>query len=88
MDYQWYDFLGNVGVITILWCYLSLQLGRMRGEDLRFSVLNGIGAALIIVSLQYDYNLSALLIESFWLIISIIGVIKGVRFQGRSSSLR
>jgi hypothetical protein len=78
MDYHWYDFLGNVGVFTILWCYLSLQLGRMSSEDLLFSIFNGIGATLIIVSLFFEFNLSAFLIEIFWLLISLIGVFKGL----------
>ena len=73
MDYHWFDLLGNLGVISILSCYLALQLGKMSSDDLVFSVLNGLGALLILVSLIYDFNLSAFLIEFFWLLISLIG---------------
>ena len=84
MSYHWYDLLGNVGVLTILWCYLSLQLGRMSNEDLRFSLLNGAGAIFIIISLLFEFNLSAFIIELFWLLISIVGLIKGLGWMPQS----
>jgi len=37
-------------------------------------VLNAVGAALIAVSLLVDFNLSAFLIEVFWVAISLIGI--------------
>ena len=79
MDYHWYDLVGNVGVIIILSCYLLLQLRKLNSEDFAFSVLNGIGAIGIIISLMYEFNLSAFLVEFFWLLISVIGVIKGLK---------
>lgn len=75
-DYQWHDLLGNVGVVTILCCYLLLQLKRLSADDLRFSLLNGMGAACILVSLLFEFNLSAFLMEFFWLLISLVGVFK------------
>jgi len=77
MDYNWYDFVGNIGVLTILTCYLLLNLGKMSNSDLRFSIFNGLGAVCILISLMYEFNLSAFLIEFFWLLISIVG---GVRW--------
>ena len=74
MEYHWFDFLGNLGVITILGCYLSLQMGKMHSQDLLFSSLNAIGAMLILISLVHEFNFSAFLIESFWLLISLFGL--------------
>ena len=79
MNYNWYDLLGNFGVITILWCYLSLQIGKMDSDGLLFSSLNGIGASLILISLSHEFNLSAFLVELFWLLISLLGIITGLR---------
>ncbi|MBL4679893.1 MAG: hypothetical protein JKY88_04105 [Pseudomonadales bacterium] len=76
MDYNWYDFVGNIGVLTILTCYLLLNLGKMSNSDLRFSIFNGLGAVCILISLMYEFNLSAFLIEIFWLLISIVGGIR------------
>ena len=77
--YEWHDFVGNLGVICILGTYLGLQLGRMEAQDYSYSLINGLGALLIMVSLYYDFNLSSFIIEVFWLLISCIGVIRKYR---------
>ena len=74
MDYSWHDVCGNIGVAMIIGTYLALQLERIRSTTLSYSVLNAVGAALIAVSLLFEFNLSALLIEVFWVAISLIGI--------------
>lgn len=74
MTYTVYDVLGNLGVALIIVTYLLLQLGKMSSEDLRYSVFNALGAALILISLLADFNLSAFIVEAFWVIISLIGI--------------
>lgn len=76
MTYQWYDFVGNAGVLTILCMYLFLQLGKIESTNLSFSLLNAAGAIMILVSLYYEFNLSAAAIEVFWLMISIVGIVR------------
>jgi hypothetical protein len=76
MNYNWYDFIGNIGVALILVAYLMLQAKKISSEKYLYSLMNGIGALLIIVSLIFDFNLSAFIIEFFWLLISIYGFIK------------
>ena len=75
MGYTWYDFVGNVGVFLLLTAYLLLQLNKLSSNQLSYSVLNGLGAILILVSLTYEFNLSAFAIEFFWLLISIVGIV-------------
>lgn len=74
MKYAWHDFAGNVGVALILISYLLLQLGKLQSKELRYSLMNGAGASLVIVSLVFDFNLSAFVIEAFWVLISFIGI--------------
>ena len=74
MSLAWHDLLGGVGVVIVLGAYLALQLGRWRAEQLRYSVANGIGALLIVVSLCFAFNLSAFAMEASWVLISLIGV--------------
>ena len=74
MTYTVYDLLGNIGVFLIILTYLLLQLRKMTSESLLYSVLNAVGAMLIIVSLLFDFNLSAFIVEAFWVIISLIGI--------------
>jgi len=79
MGYTWYDFVGNVGVFLLLAAYLLLQLNKLSSNQISYSVLNGLGAILIIVSLVYEFNLSAFAIEFFWLLISLVGVVNYYR---------
>ena len=79
MNYHWYDLLGMIGVMTILWCYFSFQLGKIKSEELIFSLLNGVGAIFILISLLYEFNLSAFLVELFWLLISLMGIFTGIK---------
>jgi predicted membrane protein len=76
MQYGWYDFAGNIGVALMVLGYLLLQAERVRSSDLSYSLMNGIGALLVVVSLFYRFNLSAFLVEVFWLLISVYGLIK------------
>jgi len=74
MDYQWHDLVGNAGVAAILACYLLAQTGRMDISRPGYSLLNGAGALLILVSLIYNFNLSSFVIEIAWLMISGYGL--------------
>lgn len=63
----------------IVGAYLLLQIGSMSVAQLRYSLLNALGAGLILVSLRYSFNASAAMVESFWLVISVMGVIRATR---------
>jgi len=79
MEYAWHDVVGNVGVATILGTYLWLQIGRLDARSFGYSALNGLGAALITVSLLFDFNLSAFVVEVAWVVISVYGVFVALR---------
>lgn len=73
---QWHDIVGGAGAAIILVSYLLLQLRRISGGALSYSLLNAAGAMLVLVSLWVDFNLAAFVVEAFWLAISIYGVIR------------
>lgn len=83
MSYTVFDFLGNVGVFLIVATYLALQLGRMSSGSLYYSALNAVGAVLILISLYFEFNLSAFIVEVFWLVISLYGLAKGYLNRGK-----
>ncbi len=83
MTYGWHDLLGIIGVILILATYMLLQLEKLSATSFLYSATNGLGASLILVSLIYEFNLSAFIIEAFWLLISIYGI---VRYFSRNRS--
>lgn len=88
MSYRPLDLVGNIGVVVLLITYLMLQLNKLSSDGLAYSVLNAVGAGLIVVSLLYDFNLSAFMIEVFWVLISLFGVYKYFRLKAlRSQAL-
>lgn len=74
-----FDIGGIVGVFILLTTYFLLQLGRLDSRHFIYSFLNFTGALLIFISLLFDWNLAAGLIELFWMLISIFGIVKVYR---------
>lgn len=74
MSLAWYDVLGSVGVAVIIVAYVLLQFERLRSEQLAYSLLNAIGALLILVSLYFSFNFPSFVVEFFWLLISLYGI--------------
>ena len=72
------DVVGMLGMAVIVTTYFLLQVGRIESQSLAYSVANGLGAAGILFSLYFDFNLSAFAIEAFWLMISIYGIYRAV----------
>jgi len=70
--------IGLCGVIiTVVW-YFLLQIGKCRSTDLHFSVANIIGSIFLLISLIYHWNLSSVIIEIVWMLISLYGVVKSL----------
>lgn len=76
MNYGWFDIAGLVGVVLIVIAYLLLQLGKLPSSSPSFSLLNALGALLVMVSLVFDFNLAAFLMEAFWFLISLFGLLR------------
>ncbi len=68
------DIVGMTGVIAILVAYLLLQLSIINIKDYSYSVVNALGSLLILYSLFFDWNFSAVVIEISWFFISMYGV--------------
>ncbi len=76
MNYPLHDVIGNLGVILIVGSYFLVQIGKMSANSLGYTSPNGLGAAFIMVSLYFDFNLSAFVIEVFWILISLVGMVR------------
>jgi hypothetical protein len=68
--------VGTVGVLLIIVAYALLQLDKLSSSAVSFSLLNAAGAGLIIVSLLFNFNLSAFMMESFWFMLSLFGAVR------------
>jgi predicted membrane protein len=76
LDYSWFDLVGTSGVLLMVIAYLLLQLEKLSGSAISYLLLNAAGAALVIISLMFRFNLPAFLMEVFWLLISLYGLMK------------
>jgi hypothetical protein len=76
LNLSWFDFAGFTGVLLIVAAYLMLQLNRLPSTAPVYSLLNAVGAFLVMVSLVFDFNLAAFLMEAFWFLISLIGLLR------------
>jgi hypothetical protein len=85
MKYGLTDFLGNIGVVLIIIDYLLLQLNRISSNSLSYSLLNAVGASLIIISLISNFNLSAFIMEAVWVLISLFGLYRYFRAPAAES---
>ena len=58
-------------------------MGRMSSATYKYSILNALGAFFVIVSLMYEFNMSAFIVEAFWVGISLYGIFRLWRIRQR-----
>lgn len=79
MAHAWHDVVGIIGVVLILGTYVALQMERIDSRSVAYSLLNALGAGLVTVSLVFDFNLSAFVIEVVWVLVSLYGLVGALR---------
>lgn len=75
------DTIGFIGVFSILIAYFLLQINRLSSTGLGYSLINLLGASMILVSLAYHWNLPAVVMEGAWALISFYGIVKALCFS-------
>lgn len=76
-------YIGLLGVSLTLVAYALLQTEKLKAETVLYCLLNIIGSILILYSLCFDWNFSAFIMEGIWLILSVYGVWRVVRYHRR-----
>jgi len=69
------DLIGLSGVALLIVTYALLQLDRIDPKGFWYSFNNLLVAILVTVSLIYTPNLASIVIEVFWFLISLYGVV-------------
>ena len=77
------DALGVGGVLMILIAYAGATSGKLDARRAPALLLNLGGALLILVSLYFDFNLSAVLMEGAWALVAVIGLARLALGGGR-----
>lgn len=70
------DAAGLVGVLLILSAYAGGVGNRLDPKRAPSLLLNLAGALLILVSLAYDFNLSAAAMEAAWALVAALGLLR------------
>lgn len=74
--YQWAGFVGMLFVVV---AYLFLQINKYTIKSLEYQLLNLIGAILLLISLFVHFNLGSFIIEIFWIIITVYGIVVNLK---------
>lgn len=74
-----FDLAGLTGVALILAAYILMQTNYLTNQQIRFQLMNLVGALLIMFSLLHFWNLSSFLMELAWGGISAWGLWKILR---------
>ncbi len=74
-----FQLIGFAGMLCIVYAYFLHQIKGVGHNSLRYQLLNLIGAILLTISLLVHFNLGSFLIEIFWIVITLYGMIKNKR---------
>lgn len=72
------DAGGLFGVGIVLIAYAGAALGRLDPQRPLSCLINLVGAILILISLAYDFNLSAVAMEGAWALVSLVGLVRSI----------
>lgn len=75
---------GIVGVVLMVVAYFLISTEKVNGRSMLFHSLNFTGASLVLVSLLFDWNLPAFLIECVWMAISAFGLWRSWRLRRKA----
>lgn len=78
--------VGLVGVVLILIAYFLLSTGRWISHSIKFQFLNFIGAWMILYSLYFYWNLSSVVIELAWIVISVMGMVRIIKQRASNNN--
>ena len=84
----WTDVVGVIGVFMILVAYAAAALGKLDVKGAPSLFANFLGASLILLSLSVDFNLSALLMEGSWALVSAAGLVRLLVLRLRPAAVR
>jgi len=79
-----FQIIGFIGMLFVVYAYFLLQAQKVLHNSLKFQVLNLLGAIFLIISLLVHFNLGSFLIEVFWIIITIYGIIKNKKMKDKA----
>ena len=74
--FNMYDVIGLCGVLAYIGAYFGIQILRMQPNSTAYGALNVAGPILILVSLSHAFNLASFVTQTFWLLITLGGMVR------------
>ncbi len=74
-----YTVAGLVGTAVVVVAYFANQQRWLSSEDWRFPAANLVGSLLLLGSLLVEWNTPSVIIELFWIAISLYGLVNRPR---------
>ena len=68
--------IGMLGVVIVLFTYGMLTLGKMGENEPRYYWLNIAGTVGIAISLLVQWNLSSMVAQILWIVVSAFGLLR------------
>jgi len=78
MNHVTATIIGLIGSATFIAAFAYANVSKAMDKRL-FNAMNLAGAILLLISLSVDFNLPAVILETAWGIIALIGLIAAVR---------
>lgn len=78
------NMAGFLGAAIIVIAYFAMQQRWLSALDWRFPAANLLGALLILVSLWFEWNFPSVVIEIFWALISLMGLMRSLAERRRN----
>jgi hypothetical protein len=79
MTIDLYTTIGFIGTGVIVSVYFANQQGWLASDHWLYPFANLIGAILILISLLFEWNFPSVVIEIFWIAISLYGLVRAFR---------
>lgn len=73
--------LGLLGFGLYVVNYVLLTTHRVQSHQCRFFAVNMVAAACVLISQLASFNLPATLIQGFWIVLSLIAILKRLRLR-------
>ncbi len=70
------ESIGVLGFIFYMLSYFLLLTGKIKGTHNSYIIMNFIAASCVLISLIHNFNLASALIQVFWIMISVVGLIR------------
>ena len=73
---HWSDIVGNMGVLLLVGTYAMLQADKIDPKGFWYSFNNVMVAILLFINLYFKPVIANIILEVFWLALSLYGIYK------------